>query len=47
MNTDTSQYQRCIVNSKRVNWDIDEDVIRDRTLDANHKFLPDSLSLVH
>ena len=50
MNTDTlnaSQYQRCIKNSKRVNWDIDKDVIRNRTLDAKHKFLPDSLSLVH
>ena len=50
MNTDTSntsQYQRCLMNSKKVNWDIDKDVIRYRTLDANHKFLPDSLSLVH
>jgi len=50
MNTDTSntsQYQRCIKNSERVNWDIDKDVIRNRTLDAKHKFLPDSLSLVH
>lgn len=50
MNTDTSntnQYQRCIMNSKKVNWDIDNDVIRYRKLDANHKFLPDSLSLVH
>lgn len=50
MNTDrsnTNPYQRCITNSKRVSWDIDNDVIRDRTLDANHKFLPDSLSLVH
>jgi hypothetical protein len=50
MNTETSnasQYQRCITNSKRVNWDIDNDVIRNRTLDAKNKFLPDSLSLVH
>jgi hypothetical protein len=50
MNTDTTnanQYQRCLINSKKVNWDIDSDVIRYRTLDANHKFLPDSLSLVH
>lgn len=43
----TNQYQRCIMNSKKVNWDIDNDVIRYRKLDANHKFLPDSLSLVH
>ena len=50
MNTDTTksnQYQRCLINSKKVNWDIDNDVIRYRTLDAIHKFLPDSLSLVH
>ena len=47
MTSNTNQYQRCIMNSKKVNWDIDSDVIRYRTLDANHKFLPDSLSLVH
>ena len=35
------------MNSKKANWNIDSDVIRYRTLDANHKFLPDSLSLVH
>jgi hypothetical protein len=45
--TNTQKYQRCISNSKRVSWDIDKDVIRDRSLDANHKFLPDALSLTH
>lgn len=47
-NTDseTSRYARCIDISKRVRWDIDEDVIRGRTLDFSQKFLPDGLSLV-
>jgi len=47
-NTDsqTSQYARCIDISKRVRWDIDEDVIRGRNLDFDQKFLPDGLSLV-
>jgi hypothetical protein len=34
-----------IQSSKRVRWDIDEDVIRGRRLNAAHKFLPDGLSL--
>ena len=40
-----SRYARCIESSKRVRWDIDEDVIRGRHFDAAHKFLPDGLSL--
>ena len=44
--TDTSRYARCIDVSKRVRWDIDKDVIRNRTLDVTQKFLPDGLSLV-
>ena len=43
---ETSRYARCIDISKRVRWDIDEDVIRGRTLDIDQKFLPDGLSLV-
>lgn len=43
---ETSRYARCIDISKRVRWDIDEDVIRGRTLDFDQKFLPDGLSLV-
>jgi hypothetical protein len=39
------RYARCIHTSKRVRWDIDEDVIRGRTFDVTHKFLPDGLSL--
>jgi hypothetical protein len=40
-----SRYARCIQSSKRVYWDIDEDVIRGRRFHAAHKFLPDGLSL--
>jgi hypothetical protein len=42
---DNSRYARCIESSKRVRWDIDEDVIRGRRFDIGHKFLPDGLSL--
>ncbi|MGH8195853.1 MAG: hypothetical protein ACREQ8_15865 [Woeseiaceae bacterium] len=45
--TNTERYARCIDISKRVRWDIDKDVIRNRTLDVGQKFLPDGLSLVH
>jgi hypothetical protein len=41
----SERYARCIQTSKRVRWDIDEDVIRGRRFDAAHKFLPDGLSL--
>src|SRR5437763_6821076 len=43
---DGNPYARCIQASKRVRWDIDDDVIRGRRFDAAHKFLPDGLSLV-
>ena len=38
-------YARCIQASKRMRWDIDEDVIRGRRFEAGHKFLPDGLCL--
>ena len=41
-----NRYARCVDISKRVRWDIDDDVIRGRTLDRSRKFLPDGLSLV-
>ncbi len=44
--TDTGRYARCVDISKRVCWDIEEDVIRGRTFDFSKKFLPDGLSLV-
>lgn len=40
------RYARCITVSKRVNWDIDNDVIRGRHFDTEDKFLPDGLSQV-
>jgi hypothetical protein len=40
------RYLHTIRASKRVTWDIDEDVIRGREFDAAHKFLPDGLSLI-
>jgi len=44
---DVSQrYAKCISASKRVNWDIDADVIRGRQLDTGKKFLPDGLSKI-
>lgn len=42
---DTQRYARCIEASKRIRWDIDQDVIRGRFFDFGQKFLPDGLSL--
>jgi hypothetical protein len=47
MNELPNSYQRTVVASKRARWDIDEDVLRGRTLDREHRYLPDQLSLVH
>jgi hypothetical protein len=44
--TASDRYARCISASKRVRWDIDEDVIRGRGFDRSQKNLPDGLSLV-
>ncbi len=44
--SDTDRYARCVQTSKRVRWDIDEDIIRGRRFDTAQKFLPDGLSLV-
>jgi hypothetical protein len=43
--SETDRYARCVQTSKRVRWDIDADVIRERRFDTAHKFLPDGLSL--
>jgi hypothetical protein len=40
------RYARCITVSKRINWDIDNDVISGRRFDTEDKFLPDGLSQV-
>jgi hypothetical protein len=42
--TPTQRYAKCIDASKRVRWDIDQDVIRGRQFDFGRKFLPDGLS---
>jgi hypothetical protein len=39
-------YAKCIEVSKRVRWDIDQDVIRGRRFDFSKKFLPDGISKV-
>ena len=41
----SERYARAVETSKRVRWDIDQDVIRGRRFDTAHKFLPDGLSL--
>src|SRR3954451_22667478 len=43
----TEQYAACVGASKRVRWDIDQDVLRGREFDTSHKFLPDSISGIH
>ena len=42
----TRRYAKCIEVSKRIRWDIDRDVIRNRTFDFSKKFLPDGLSKI-
>jgi hypothetical protein len=44
---DTERYAHAIKASKAVRWDIDKDVIRGRSFDLEHKFLPDTLSRVN
>lgn len=45
-NTESDRYAKCIEVSKRVRWDIDDDVIRGRQFDVSKKFLPDGLSKI-
>ena len=40
-------YARAIAASKRARWELDQDVLRGRSLDGEHKYLPDGLSLAH
>ena len=41
-----NRYAKSIEASRRVRWDIDQDVIRGREFEMEKKFLPDGLSLV-
>ena len=45
--TDSHRYAKCVEVSKRIRWDIDDDLIRGRRFDFGQKFLPDGLSLIH
>ena len=40
------RYGKCIEASKRIRWDIEQDVIRGRMFDPAHSFLPNGLSLL-
>ncbi len=42
----SARYARAVEASKRIRWDIDRDVIRQREFDFTKKFLPDGLSFV-
>ncbi len=42
---ESNRYARCIEASKRVRWDIDADLIRNRRFDTANKYLPDGLTL--
>jgi hypothetical protein len=44
--TETKRYAKCVEASKRIRFDIDQDVIRGRAFDFTKKFLPDGLSKV-
>ena len=44
--TDSARYARCIDASKRIRWDIEEDVIRGRGFDFDKRFLPEGLALL-
>src|SRR5262249_7592630 len=43
--TANERYARCIQTSKRVRWEIEQDIIRGRRFDTAQKFLPDGLVL--
>mgnify|MGYP001817769791 CR=1 FL=1 len=44
--SDTDRYARCISVSKRVRWDIEDDVIQGRSFNRSDKYLPDGLSQI-
>lgn len=42
----TDPYARCIAASKKLRWDMEEDVIQGRNFDTADKFLPDELAQI-
>ena len=46
LQVETERYAKCIEISKKVRWDIDNDVIRGREFDFSKKFLPDGISKI-
>lgn len=40
------RFARAVAASKRIRWDIDKDVVRERTFDTKQKFLPDGLTKI-
>jgi hypothetical protein len=42
----SARYARCVKMSKKSEWQIDRDLMRNRNFDYSRKFLPDGLSLV-
>ena len=40
------RYARCVKISKKVEWQIDRDLLRERSLDFSRKFLPDGLTML-
>jgi len=45
--TTSTPYLRAVAASKRARWELDHDVLRGRSLDQEHKYLPDGLSLAN
>jgi hypothetical protein len=45
--TDSTPYVRAVAASKRARWDLENDVLRGRALEREHKYLPDGLSFAH
>src|SRR4026209_51197 len=43
----TNPYARAIAASKRARWEIDRDVLRGRSREREHSYLPDGLTLAH
>jgi len=45
--TTKNPYSRALDASRRARWDLERDVLRGRSLELSHKFLPDTLSLAN